>query len=43
MIFVFLCLAYFTKKKKIQMNLFTKQKSTHRHRKQIYGERVGEG
>ena len=31
------------KKKKIQMNLFTKQKSTHRHRKQIYGERVGEG
>ena len=24
-------------KKIIQMNLFTKQKQTHRHRKQIYG------
>ena len=24
-------------KKMIQMNLFTKQKQTHRHRKQIYG------
>ena len=24
-------------KKKIQMNLFTKQEQTHRHRKQIYG------
>ena len=33
-------------KKMIQMNLFTKQKQTHRHRKQTYGykgERVGEG
>ena len=26
-----------SKKKKIQMNLFTKQKQTHRHRKQTYG------
>ena len=26
-----------SKKKMIQMNLFTKQKQTHRHRKQIYG------
>ena len=32
-----------TKKKKIQMNLFTKQKQTHRHRKQIYGNRRGKG
>ena len=31
------------KKKKIQMNLFTKQKQTHRHRKQIYGNRRGKG
>ena len=34
------------KKKKIQMNLFKKQKETHRHRKQIYGYqrgKVGEG
>ena len=34
-------------KKMIQMNLFTKQKQTHRHRKQTYGyqrgKRVGEG
>ena len=36
-----------SQKKMIQMNLFTKQKQTHRHRKQIYGyqmgKRVGEG
>ena len=25
------------RKKKIQMNLFTKEKQTHRHRKQTYG------
>ena len=27
----------------IQMNLFTKQKQTHRHRKQIYGYQRGKG
>ena len=27
----------------IQMNLFTKQKHTHRHRKQIYSYKVGGG
>ena len=30
-------------KKMIQMNLFTKQKQTHRHRKQTYGYQSGEG
>ena len=38
---------YVTSKKMIQMNLFTKQKQTHRHRKQTYGYQrgkwVGEG
>ena len=29
--------------KKIQMNLFTKQKQTHRHRKQTYGYQRGKG
>ena len=29
------------KKKMIQMNLFTKQKQTHRHRKQTYGYQRG--
>ena len=29
--------------KRIQMNLFTKQKQTHRHRKQIYGYQRGKG
>ena len=28
-------------KKKIQMNLFTKQKQIHRHRKQVYGYQRG--
>ena len=28
---------------KIQMNLLTKQKSTHRHRKQMYGYQWGLG
>ena len=28
-------------KKKIQMNLYTKQKWTHRHRKQTYGYQTG--
>ena len=28
-------------KKMIEMNLFTKQKQTHRHRKQIYGYQKG--
>ena len=36
-----------SKKKMIQMNLFTKRKQTHRHQKQTYGhqrgKRVGEG
>ena len=27
----------------IQMNLFTKQKQTHRHRKQTYGYQSGKG
>ena len=27
----------------IQVNLFTKQKQTHRHRKQIYGYQRGNG
>ena len=31
------------KKKMIQMNLFTKQKQTHRHRKQTYGYQRGKG
>ena len=30
-------------KKKIQMNLLTKQKETHRHRKQTYGYQKGKG
>ena len=30
-------------KKMIQMNFFTKQKQTHRHRKQIYAYQRGEG
>ena len=30
-------------KKMIQMNLFTKQKQTHRQRKQTYGYRRGKG
>ena len=30
-------------KKMIQMNLFTKQKQTHRHRKQTYGYQRGRG
>ena len=32
---------YVESKKMIQMNLFTKQKQTHRHRKQIYGYQMG--
>ena len=28
-------------KKKVQMNLFTKQKETHRYRKQMYGFQRG--
>ena len=31
------------KKKKIQMNLFTKQKQTHRFRERIYGHQGGKG
>ena len=37
---------YEESKKMIQMNLFTKHKQTHRHRKQTYGyqrEKPGEG
>ena len=30
-------------KQMIQMNLFTKQKQTHRHRKQTYGDQRGKG
>ena len=30
-------------KKMTQMNLFTKQRQTHRHRKQIYGYQRGGG
>ena len=29
--------------KMIQMDLFTKQKQTHRHRKQVYGYQRGKG
>ena len=29
--------------KRIQMNLYTKQKQTHRHRKQTYGYQRGKG
>ena len=32
-----------SKKKKMQMNLFTKQKQTHRLRERIYGYPVGKG
>ena len=32
-----------TKKKTVQMNLFMKQKQTHRHRKQTYGYQRGRG
>ena len=31
------------RKKMIQMNLFTKQKQAHRHRKQCYGYQRGKG
>ena len=31
------------KKKRIQMNFFTKQKQTHRHKKQTYGYQRGRG
>ena len=30
-------------KKMIEMNLYTKQKQTHRHQKQIYGYQRGKG
>ena len=32
---------YVESRKMVQMNLFTKQKDTHRHRKQIYGYQKG--
>ena len=32
-----------SEKKTIQMNLFTKQKKTHRHRKQTYAYQKGKG
>ena len=34
---------YVQSKNMIQMNLFTKQKQTHRHRKQIYSYQRGKG
>ena len=34
-------LIYGIKKKKVQINLFPKQKETHRHRKQTYGYQRG--
>ena len=34
-------ITYMWNLKKIQMNLFTKQKHTHRHRKQTYGYQRG--
>ena len=34
---------YVESKRIIQVNLLTKQKQTHRHRKQIYGYQNGEG
>ena len=36
-------IAYNLKEKKTQLNLFPKQKETHRHRKQIYGYQRGKG
>ena len=36
-------ITYVESKKMIQVNLFTKQKQTHRHRKQIYGYQRGKG
>ena len=36
-------IAYKQNLKKIQMNLFTKQKQTHRLRKQTYGYQKGKG
>ena len=35
--------AWLGQKKKIQVNLFTKQKETHRHRKPTYGYQRGKG
>ena len=35
--------SYVESKKVIQMNLFIKQKQTHRHRKQTYGYQRGKG
>ena len=32
-----------SEKKRIQVNLFQKQKETHRHRKQTYGYQRGKG
>ena len=36
-------ISFMLSKKMIQINLFTKQKQTHRHRKQIYGNQRGKG
>ena len=35
--------SYVESKKMIQMNLFTKEKQTHKHRKQTYGYQRGRG
>ena len=40
---IWCCLYVKYEKKMIQMNLFTKQKETHRHRGQIYGYQKGKG
>ena len=37
------CHLYVESKKIVQMNLFTKQKQTHRYRKQTYGYQKGRG
>ena len=36
-------ITYMWNNKMIQMNLFTKQKQAHKHRKQIYGYQRGKG
>ena len=36
-------ITYMRNLKIIQMNLYTKQKQNHRHRKQTYGYQTGEG
>ena len=41
--FILYCLYVESKKKMLQMNLYTKHKYTHRHRRQTYGYQRGNG